>query len=107
MAVMLKLVRKDHAKADLIEIADYFNATGHEQLSERFLVKVKEALDLLLGLPGSGSPREYGIPGLRAFPVPQFGNYLIFYVSTETELHLLHILHGARDLVTVLSTTQE
>ena len=50
--------------------------------------------------PGSGSPRyvhALDIPGLRFRSAGKFP-YLIFYVETETEIHVWRVLHGARDI---------
>lgn len=35
---------------------------------------------------------------MRMFPVKKFDNYLIFYQSTEEEVLVVRVLHGARDI---------
>ena len=61
-------------------------------------------------MPGMGVSREYGNPrlkGMRMWPVPGFKNYLIFYRATETELEVLRVLHGARDIESLFQPEEE
>jgi plasmid stabilization system protein ParE len=41
---------------------------------------------------------------VRTWAVPGFENYLIFYLPTTTEVQILALLHGARDLPSALET---
>ena len=58
------------------------------------------------GFLGIGARREFDDPklaDLRSLPVTGFTNYLIFYRTTTTEVQVLRVIHGARDLPTALS----
>ena len=39
--------------------------------------------------------------------IPDFQNYLIFYLPTATEVQILAVLHGARDLASALAQRLE
>ncbi len=51
---------------------------------------------MLLHSPLIGPKREQFAPGLR---VTFHGKYAIYYIPTETELVIVRVLHGARDVV--------
>jgi plasmid stabilization system protein ParE len=38
------------------------------------------------------------LEGVRSWRVSGFPNWQIFYVATESELRVLHVLHGSQDL---------
>ncbi len=51
------------------------------------------------------SARRFDSPalsGLRMWPVPHFEHWLIFYIPTDTAVQIVRVLHGARDLPTIL-----
>ncbi len=78
--------------------------------SDRFLEAVEKAYKRLAEMPGLGVLRDYGNPalsGMRVWPVPKFPKYLIFYRATDTELEILRVLHGARDLDAIFAPPQE
>lgn len=41
--------------------------------------------------------------GLRRVPITGFGNYLIFYRPIEGGIEVVRVIHGARDLPSVLA----
>jgi hypothetical protein len=47
------------------------------------------------------------LPGVRSWLIPDFKNYLIFYLPTETEVQILAVVHGARDLSMVVERRLE
>jgi toxin ParE1/3/4 len=59
---------------------------------------IEQALHPLLQMPLMGSQREYLGVGLRViFHSP----YAIYYLPTETEVVIVRVLHGARDVVAI------
>jgi toxin ParE1/3/4 len=44
---------------------------------------------------------------LRRWPVSGFPNHLIFYQPTEGGIEVVRVLHGARDLATMLENEGE
>lgn len=74
--------------------------------AERWLEAIrKSARDLIGQHPESGVRRDYGrsaLRGLRMIGIPNFENYLAFYRVTESEVQIIRVLHGARDIPNVL-----
>src|SRR5713226_8246174 len=63
-------------------------------------------MERLLAMSGMGSLYESDEPelaGVRFFPVTRFRNYLVFYRPTTTGIEVLRVLHGARDIESLLS----
>ncbi|PHS35008.1 MAG: plasmid stabilization system protein [Robiginitomaculum sp.] len=88
------------AETDLDEISDYFAGESFE-VAIRFSDAVKSTEKTLLDMPKMGVPRKYRAPelkGLRMLLVNDFKSYLIFYKPTDYGIHIVRVLHGARDL---------
>jgi toxin ParE1/3/4 len=86
---------------DYTEIWEYIardNVTAADQL----LLTFDSKLHFLSDFPGAGQPRPELRPRLRSFPV---GAYLIFYRPIRGGIHLLRVIHGARDLRQVFKGT--
>lgn len=95
-----KLVKHRRFKRDALTIYVYI---GEQNLdaAERFLQAVDHDAKAIRDMPGIGALRDFESPalhGLRSLPVTGFLNYLIFYLVTDSEVQLLRIIHGARDL---------
>jgi len=78
-------IAKDNPKA----AHDFFNAT-------------RRTFRLLARHPGLGRLRSFSQAGIRSFVIPRFRNYLIFYLPRHDEVQILAVLHGARDIGTVM-----
>ncbi len=52
--------------------------------------------------PAIGRLRSFSLTGVRSWVVPGFENYVVFYLPAETEVQILAVLHGARDLTTAM-----
>lgn len=82
-------------------------AVENPDAAERFLAALRLSFRTLAQWPEIG-PRyqsnRAGLAGMRFWPVRRFANYLIFYHVTATprRLHIVRILHGARDVPQVL-----
>ena len=104
--MMLRTIRiQSDADSDVIEIA-YHIAEDSLDASRRFTAAIENVYEKLLKMPGIGVTREYNNPrlnGLRMIPVPGFPNYLIFYLTTDSELTIVRVLHGARDIDSLFS----
>ena len=92
------------AHTDLESHVDYL-ADQSLELAERFIESVYAAFETLTENPAIGAPRAAGSPrlaGLRLWPVPGFERWLIFYIPADTAVQIVRVLHGARDLPTLL-----
>lgn len=92
------------AMRDLIECATYL---GEQRpgFENRFLDSVESTLDFLAGMPETGGLYETQDPrlqGIRVWRVKDFEKYLVFYRLHETGIELVRLLHGARDIASVL-----
>lgn len=97
----LQIRKSLQALADIASIADYLWQEASEATTERFLDAVEKAVADLAGMPGMGAPWQsplMRLAGIRAWPVPGFRKWLIFYREVSGELEVLRVLHGARDL---------
>jgi toxin ParE1/3/4 len=97
---MLSVVRTDQAETDLAEILDYVEERN-PQAAEQLATAIDDRCTLLSQLPLMGRAREELGPGLRSVVIEQ---YMLFYRVTATAVEVLRILHGARDIDTIMKT---
>jgi toxin ParE1/3/4 len=58
-------------------------------------------------MPRIGSTRRFGSSrarNIRQFPVKSYEDYLIFYIPAEDGIDVLRVLHGKRDIESILKT---
>ena len=93
----MRLIVKSPVWDDLREIGQRI-AKDNPDAADRFFTAIQDAFISLALHPRIGRLRSFSLAGVRSWIVPGFENYLIFYPPKETELHILAVLHGARDL---------
>lgn len=96
----LRIVKHRKVKRDALQIFAYIGEDNFDA-ARRFLQALDADFKRLSDMPGMGAHREFnhpGLAGIRSWPVSRFTSYLIFYRATETELQVLRVIHGARDL---------
>ena len=74
-------------------------------MAERFLSSVQASVDVILDQPYVGALRFFANPhlaGLRSWPVKDFEVLRIFYLADDEAVTVVLILHGRRDLDTIL-----
>lgn len=99
-----QVIVREVARADLDEIANYI-ARDNVPAGHRFYFAFWDTADLLASLPGIGKRRRLRDPALaeiRSWSVKGYENYLIFYRPTDAGIEVLRVLHGARDLGSLL-----
>jgi toxin ParE1/3/4 len=82
------------AARDLAEIADYWidvSPAGARSIERG----IRRTIDLISFFPRSGRVLEQR-PDVRVMPVARHP-YLVFYVTREDDVLVLHIRHGARE----------
>ena len=82
------------AIADLQEIWQYI-AQDSVEAADRVLDGLEQTFAQLLDAPLLGRSREELSPLLRSLVS---GRYVIFYVSSEGQIEIARVLHGARDV---------
>jgi toxin ParE1/3/4 len=102
----MKLLVKSPVWDDLREIGLRI-AEENPDAADRFLTSAKESFDLLTRHPRIGRLRSFSAAGVRSWVIPDFQNYLIFYLPTGAEVQILAVLHGARDLASALAARLE
>lgn len=96
----MRLVRHPQVIQDIVEIADFI-AQENLDASDRFIAATEETFAHLLKMPELGGVREFTNPKLsavRMWRLKGFEKYLVFYQATTTEVTILRVLHGARDI---------
>src|SRR5207253_2286674 len=99
-----RVTKSAKARRDLRE---HFVYIGRDSLpaARRFLQAADKAMEKLARMPQMGSPWDSTNPalaGLRVWGIRKFENYLIFYRAVPEGIEVLRVLHGARDLDTLL-----
>jgi toxin ParE1/3/4 len=102
----LKIIRAEEAIRDVADI-HLFIAMNNPAAADRFLDALRLTFRTLARWPEVGPHYQSNraeLTGMRFWPVRRFTNYLIFYrvIVKSGQLHIVRILHGARDLSQVL-----
>jgi antitoxin ParD1/3/4/toxin ParE1/3/4 len=88
------------AQSDLIEIDDYFRRES-TQAAARVLARLHNAMRRLAQQPGMGHLREdLADEKLRFWPVY---SYLIIYRADIRPIQVVRVLHGSRDVRSLLT----
>ena len=95
---MPRLLKRPEAESDLDEIWWYI-AQDSPHNADRFLDRIQERCLALADFPQMGTSRDELKAGLRSQPV---GNYLIFYFPLEDGVDIVRVLHGSRDIESLL-----
>ncbi len=86
------------ADEDVLLVWNYI-ARDSTRNADAFFDTLKERCQLLADTPQMGRARpEFGAE-VRSWPL---GNYLIFYRIAETDIEILRVIHGARDVALAL-----
>ncbi len=104
-----RIVRLPLARRDIVSAALYLEERNPAAAS-RFVRAVTDTQALLAHRPGLGAPREFGggrLKGLRMHPVQSFKRWLIFYIERPGAIEIVRVLHGARDLESLLGEGEE
>jgi toxin ParE1/3/4 len=85
------------ARSDLKEIRDFI-ARDKSTAASQYMAMLKQKCELLADFPGLGIQRDEYC-GLYKFSVD---SYLIFYRISQTGIDIIRILHGSRDIDSIL-----
>jgi toxin ParE1/3/4 len=86
------------ARQDLIDIGDYI-ARDSQANAQRFIARLQGRCKQISDAPFSYPNREDLAVGLRMAPL---GRYVIFFRVLDDTVRIERVLHGARNLPTVL-----
>jgi plasmid stabilization system protein ParE len=104
---LIELRISEAAALSIIEQADYYQQAEDLALAQRWEDAVDLAIHSLLTWPERGTPsrfRSADLTDLRWVRVPGFPKHMVFYRYLECEkaIRIVQIMHGARDLETLL-----
>lgn len=92
---MSRVTRSATSRKDLYEIWLHIAADNFDAADE-LIDLIEEQIAQLSDFPGMGTRRDELRPGLRSLPVRK---YLIFYTErSRGGMHLVRVMHGARNL---------
>jgi toxin ParE1/3/4 len=100
-----RLVLSDAAVADILEQAEWYVGQSGAALAKRWEKAVTTALFRILANPAAGTRcyfRPIDLRDVRRTLMAGFPKHLLFYRFQETEVFVLRVVHGARDLENLL-----
>ena len=96
-----KLVFSDAAVTDFLEQAEWYEGRSGARLAKRWERAVTTSLFKLLKTPHIGARCHFAsddLSNLRRIAIDGFPRHLIFYKAQGSEVLIIRIVHGARDL---------
>ena len=96
-----RLALSDAAVADILEQADWYVAQSGDALAKQWEEAVTSAILRVVSRPAVGTPCTFQSPELRDVrrtTISGFPKHLLFYRFEGREIHILRVMHGARDL---------
>ncbi len=102
---MAQVLVRARARRDILSNAAYLEEHGGEQTAQRFLDATQSTFDALAKMPKLGVLCAFQRPvlrRLRRWPVKGFENWLIFYLPKRDGVEIVHLIHGARDIESLL-----
>ncbi|MGD0736099.1 MAG: type II toxin-antitoxin system RelE/ParE family toxin [Terracidiphilus sp.] len=82
------------ARRDLDTIFEYWARRASPDIAGQLIYTITDRCALIAESPLMGRSCDEIAPGVLVFPA---GKYLIYYRKSRGALHILQILHGARD----------
>ena len=94
------------ARRDLVDVFYRYAQQGAVPTARRFLVQAEATMQRSARMPGIGTrydPDEPLYGELRDVPISGFAAYLVFYRPIPDGIEVLRVLHGARDIHSILT----
>lgn len=88
----------DRARLDLYEIWEHI-AQDSPARARRQIDELDKSFETLAAMPGMGRSQAHRRRDLRSWPV---GSYLVFYRPLPDGIEIARVLHGSRDLDSLL-----
>jgi toxin ParE1/3/4 len=97
------ILRTPLSKRDYVAIWDYI-ARENPDAADSLLREFDAKLNFLSENPKAGSSRPEIRPRIRSYPV---GSYVLFYRPLPDGVELIRVLHGARDVNSILKQSRD
>jgi toxin ParE1/3/4 len=104
-----RIIIRPPAQKDVDRHADYIGERSRSA-GHRFYDAVQQAVQQLGAMPELGGRCEFSHPrlsGLRMWSIRGFEKYLIFYLPTDQGIAVVRVLHGARDIESILEQEED
>lgn len=101
----MKHVIRPSARNDILRQYEYYFLEGVPDIAVRFIDAVHESISRICQMPGIGAPKQLMNPklyGLRVWPVQEFEEIRIYYLTGNEEIKIIRVLHGRRDIHAIL-----
>jgi toxin ParE1/3/4 len=102
----MRIVRRQGARQDLVSIYRYYAREAGVRVADRFYAAAEAAFTRLAKSPGIGArynPEHPALAELRYFTLSRFKKYLVFYRPIGGGIEIVRVLHGARDIQSILA----
>jgi toxin ParE1/3/4 len=87
------------AERELDQIFAFWGRRVGVDVADRLIDTIEERFRVLGQYPSAGRECDEVTPGVFRFPA---GQYLIYYRKKRGMIHILHVIHGARDQASAL-----
>jgi len=101
----VKHVIRPAARNDILRQYEYYVLEGVPDIAVRFFDAVHESISHICQMPTIGAPKQLinpKLPGLRVWPVTEFEDIRIYYLTGNEEIKIIRVLHGRRDIINIL-----
>ena len=99
------------AREDILRQYRYLLVEANSPFAaERFLREIQAAIKQICRRPGVGAAVRLQNPrlaGIRSWPVPGFAAIRVYYLVSEEAVHVVRVLHGKRDIASILENKSE
>jgi plasmid stabilization system protein ParE len=106
----VKHVIRPAARADILDQFRYLLEREAHTAAERFLEATEETIARICSMPKGGAPKNLPHPslkGLRSWPVSGFDDIRVYYLATGSQVRVVRVLHGKRDVAPILEDAQD
>jgi toxin ParE1/3/4 len=97
--VTYRIIFTKPAQRDIRQIGDYLRDVAGLAVARHWTEEIIGASESLREMPTRHRERVELMAGLRSIPA---GNYMIFYRVAADKVHILRVLHGARNITAKL-----
>jgi toxin ParE1/3/4 len=104
MAEPILEIHPDVEDCDLVEIVAHI-AQDAPEAALRVLDEIERTFQFVASLPEAGTlyhPARKTLSAIRMMPAGVYRNYLIFYKVIDGGARILHVLHAARDIASII-----
>ncbi|MGH6903975.1 MAG: type II toxin-antitoxin system RelE/ParE family toxin [Geminicoccaceae bacterium] len=104
-----RVSQRAQARHDILELVAYIATEDPKAAAALYDAYERILATTLATTPDIGRPYASShsrLQGVRAVSIGRFRNYLIFYRRTNDEVEVLRVLHGARDIRSILGAEQ-